>query len=464
MYKTNKKVTKITKGITLALMAGFILPTGLVNAATPDAVDANTVSQMIAQDQHAAKAFADLPEDHWAFDAVQTLADKGVVVGYEDGLFKGQRHATRYEMAQVVARAMANQDKADAQTKQLIHRLSAEFSNELSNLGVRVSALESKIDNVKWNGEVRYDIQNRDETNQRDSAMEFRLEPTAQVNDNFKAVARVTASVDEDNSNMNVKLDRAYAEANYKNMPLNVKLGQVGFEDESGLIFDNDYDSFRGTTVKFGNKMQIEAGGGRWEGRNVLGGQYDTEGTAKDVVSQKLDADADYQFVGAQYTDGKVTAGAAFHHLKSADLKNANAAYNRANEDGEEDVWSVNAGYKVTPDLAVKAAYAKNEKATVGDESKSVQVNYKGAKANQKNSWGVFAAYKDLGANTTFSPSGFGVEKLAGEGVKGYQVGGSYTPWQNVVVTGSYFDGQNVLADKTEKDTHSVEGRVSFLF
>lgn len=457
MIKTNKK---ITSGIALALMTG-VLPTAVfANPVQTAPVDTKTV----AMEQSAAKAFADLPADHWAFDAVQQLADDGIVVGYEDGLFKGERKATRYEVAQVVARAMAVQDKANQADKVLIHRLAMEFAGELDNLGVRVKNLEDKMDNVKWTGEARYNIQNRDVTNQRDSALEFRLEPTAQVNDHFKAVARVTASVDEDNSDGKLHLDRAYAEADYKNLPLNVKLGQVGFSDDSGIVFDDDYDSYRGGVLKFGKTLQVTAGGGKWEGRNVLGGQYDAKGTAKDVVSQKLDADADYQFVGAQYDNGKVFGGAAFHHLKSADLYSKDAAFNRANSEGEADIWTVNGGVRVNDDVTVKAAYAKNEKATVGDTSKSVTVDYKGAKANVKNSWGLTVGYKDLGANTTFSPSGFGVEKMAGLGVKGYQFGANYTPWQNVMVTGSYFNGKNVNADNSETDANGVEGRVSFFF
>lgn len=454
---TNKK---ISAGIALALMAGF-LPTGLASAATAPQGD---VLEQAAANQAAAGAFADLPAGHWAYDAVNQLAKDGVVVGYEDGLFKGERQATRYEMAQVVARAMAAQDKANAEDKALINRLAKEFGKELSNLGVRVKALEDKMDNVKWNGEVRYDIHNRDLTNQRDSALELRLEPTARINDNFKAVARVSAGVDEDNSDMKVHLDRAYVEADYPNLPLDVKLGQVGFEDKSGLVFDDDYDSFRGGTLEFGNQFKVAAGGGRWEGRNVLGGQYDVDGTVHDTASLKLNNDADYQFVGAQYDNGKLFGGAAFHHLKSSDLYSEDAAFNRANTEGETDIWTANAGYRINDDVTVKAAYAKNEKAEVGEKSKSVEVDYKGAKADQKNSWGLSASYKDLGANTTFSPSGFGVEKLADLGVKGYQIGASYTPWKNIVVDGSYFKGKNVLTDGSEDDTNSLEGRVKFFF
>ena len=460
MFKTTNK--KVTTGIALAVMAG-ILPGAVYAAPATETVDAE-----VASAQQAAKAFADLPEDHWAFDAVQQLAKDCVVIGYEDTLFKGERHATRYEMAMVVARAMAVMDKANEADRTLIHKLAIEFAGELDNLGIRVAALEQKVekslDNVRWDGEVRYNVQNRDITNQRDSALEFRLEPTAQVNDHFSVTGRLTASVDEDNSSSNVSVDRFYAEADYQNLPLNVKLGQIGFVDDSDLLFDFDYDSFRGGIVKFGNELQVQAGAGRWEGRNVLGGQYDADGNAKDVVSQKLENDADYQFVGAQYDNGKFFGGAAYHHLKSSDLVSDDIAFNRANEDGETGIWTANAGYRFDGGLALKASYAKNDKAIVGDESKAIQLAYKGANSLEKNSWGVYAAYKDLGANTTFSPSGIGIEKLAGEGVKGYQFGVSYAPWKNVVMTGSYFTGKNVKADQSEENTNSVEGRISFYF
>ncbi|MDI9392769.1 MAG: S-layer homology domain-containing protein, partial [Synergistota bacterium] len=58
----------------------------------------------------AANPFMDVPMNHWAYDAVSQLASRGVVSGYPDGAFKGEWKATRYEMASVVARALAYVD------------------------------------------------------------------------------------------------------------------------------------------------------------------------------------------------------------------------------------------------------------------------------------------------------------------------------------------------------------------
>ena len=89
----------------------------------------------------AANPFSDVTPDSWAYQSVSQLASAGIINGYPDGTFKGQKDITRFEMAQMVAKAMANQDRANAEQQAMINRLADEFSNELSNLGVRVAAL-----------------------------------------------------------------------------------------------------------------------------------------------------------------------------------------------------------------------------------------------------------------------------------------------------------------------------------
>ena len=55
----------------------------------------------------AANPFSDVPAGHWAYAAVAKLAAAGIVDGYPDGTYKGDRTMTRYEMAQIVAKALA---------------------------------------------------------------------------------------------------------------------------------------------------------------------------------------------------------------------------------------------------------------------------------------------------------------------------------------------------------------------
>ena len=97
----------------------------------------------------AANPFSDVPAGHWAYAAVAKLAAAGIVDGYPDGTYKGDRTMTRYEMAQIVAKALAK-GAIGADDK-----LVGEFADELDNLGVRVARLEKNADNVKITGSVK---------------------------------------------------------------------------------------------------------------------------------------------------------------------------------------------------------------------------------------------------------------------------------------------------------------------
>jgi len=113
----------------------------------------------------AANPFADVPMNHWAYDAVAQLAANGIVVGYPDGAYKGPQAATRYELAAVVARALANVDmnKASKQDLEMLKKLVVEFKSELDALGVkvdkldaRVALLEERIGGWKFSGNFRF--------------------------------------------------------------------------------------------------------------------------------------------------------------------------------------------------------------------------------------------------------------------------------------------------------------------
>ncbi len=122
----------------------------------------------------AANPFADVPMNHWAYDAVAQLAANGIVAGYPDGAYKGGQPATRYEMAAVVARALANVDmnKASKQDLEMLKKLVVEFKSELDALGVkvdkldaRVAVLEERIGGWKFSGNFRFTSKWADDDN-----------------------------------------------------------------------------------------------------------------------------------------------------------------------------------------------------------------------------------------------------------------------------------------------------------
>lgn len=111
----------------------------------------------------AANPFSDVESDSWAYEAVASLSDQNIVEGYPDGTFKGDKHITRYEMAQITARLLAKRDSLSAEQQSIVDKLSREYANDLSNLGVRISELEKKtgktflITELRVQGIDRYD-------------------------------------------------------------------------------------------------------------------------------------------------------------------------------------------------------------------------------------------------------------------------------------------------------------------
>src|SRR5271163_1547945 len=87
-----------------------------------------------------ATPFSDVPANHWAYEYIQSLAADGIIDGYPDGKFKGDRPLTRYEMAVVVARVIAklqeNQGPAGASKEDLdkLQKLIDALKDELDAL------------------------------------------------------------------------------------------------------------------------------------------------------------------------------------------------------------------------------------------------------------------------------------------------------------------------------------------
>ncbi len=122
----------------------------------------------IAVPAFAQGAFQDVPTDHWAYQAVDKLAQAGLIEGYPDGTFKGNRAMTRYEFAMVVARALESKALAGAvgpagpagppgpagtgggagltpEQQALLNKLQNEFAPELKRLRDDLSDLEGRV-------------------------------------------------------------------------------------------------------------------------------------------------------------------------------------------------------------------------------------------------------------------------------------------------------------------------------
>ena len=147
----------------------------------------------------AANPFVDVPSDSWAYKSVVELADAGIIQGVDGQYFQGNRNITRYEAAEMVAKAMAHMDKASVEQRALINKLADEYADELNNLGVRVSALENRVGNVKLTGDARVRYRYQDGSKENDNSWDYRVRvrANAQVNDRTK----VTYGISSDNKN-----------------------------------------------------------------------------------------------------------------------------------------------------------------------------------------------------------------------------------------------------------------------
>ena len=228
--------------------------------------------------------FSDVTPNDWAYQAVSQLAAEGVVEGYPDGTFKGQQNITRYEMAQMVARAMVKQDQLNAEQQAQLNRLADEFANELNSLGVRVSNLEDRVGNVKVTGDAR--VRWVDDGDDDNFDMRARLQFNAKVADKTTATARITSGnfgFDSDKEDPDLDLDRLYVDHELTD-GLHLTGGRYGEKfGATGYWYDDAFDGVR-LQYKATDEVTASVGYGYAKGMDL--------NVAPQVVEMKADLKA----------------------------------------------------------------------------------------------------------------------------------------------------------------------------
>ena len=206
----------------------------------------------------AANPFVDVPSDSWAYKSVVELADAGIIQGVDGSYFQGERNITRYEAAEMVAKAMAHMDKASVEQRALINKLADEYADELNNLGVRVSALENRVGNVKLSGDarIRFQHQSAGESNgqtgagyKNDSSWDYRVRVRANAKVNDRTTVTYGISTDDINfadngaasDNGNIFTDDAKVDYNFGGDHWNLSVGRtdtyvLGGENAYGFL------------------------------------------------------------------------------------------------------------------------------------------------------------------------------------------------------------------------------------
>ena len=323
---------------------------------------------------YAANPFSDVTADDWAYQAVSDLSAQGVVEGYPDGTFKGERNMTRYELAQIVARLMAKEDQLNAEQQATLDKLAGEYADELANLGVRVSNLEKKVGNISWNGDarMRYTNFSADKADKYDGRI--RLNVKGQVNEATYVQGQFVTNMwfkdaKPDDGDGDTTMSQIYVNHNFgKNVAVRLGRQPITFGDQGGWLYGalNGYD---GAQVSYNNaKLALTTGFGQ--------------------LDKFADGKKDTYFAKGAYDFG-------FAKL------NADYIAEKEGTEGNAEVYGVGLNIPVQQ-FNVFGEYYKNTTADNYDTAWNAGLSYGKADWKKAGTWDLSVAYNDVDANVYF--------------------------------------------------------------
>ena len=396
---------------------------------------------------YAANPFSDVTPNDWAYQAVEDLSEQGVVEGYPDGTFKGERNITRYEMAQIIARMLAKEDQLNAEQRATLDKLAGEYADELANLGVRVSNLEKKVGNIYWSGDARMRYQNKatddDSWNGR-----MRINVKGQVNDSTYVQGRLNATMDfkESKDDSDVQFDQLFANHDF-GKAATVRLGRipVAFGDQGGWLYGDSYGvDGAEATIHAGQKVDLTAGYGRFN--------------TSDYKTKVTDHDAFYARGAAKLGDGKL----GVDYIKFVgDINDDNVAGN--------ELLGANLTVPVS-DFRVFGEYWKNTTTdSKYDTAWNAGIGYGKLNLKKPGSFAIDVAYNDVDEGIYFGGTGLQTDALKyltkhdATNVTFWNAMADVTLQKNVFLHGEYaFDVSADDADINDKDAWTVSLNYKF--
>ena len=380
---------------------------------------------------YAANPFSDVSTDDWAYQAVSDLSDQGVVEGYPDGTFKGERNMTRYELAQIIARLMAKEDQLNAEQQATLDKLAGEYADELANLGVRVSNLEKKVGNIYWTGDAKMMYTKNaqkvktEKVNGVDTKVKvndtykgrIRLNVKGQVNDDTYVQGRIVTNMyfkDAGDDDGNTKMDRLFVNHNFGDKT-SVVLGRQSLTVFGGLQYD---DAFDGAKVAYNDgKLDAYAAFGQMN------------------AGTDLEQKTDVAFGGLGYDFGVAKLNAAYFNFKADKDKVA------VNDFGFDSIWGANLVVPVQ-NFSVFGEYWDSN-ADKADSAWQAGLGYNTLDLAKPGSFALNVAYNKVGANaylggSTYDAIDFIDGIAADKTLKFWNVFGDVVLQKNVTLHGEY--------------------------
>lgn len=401
-----------------------------------------------------ADSFSDVPKDHWSYEALDYLAKNGVIEGYTDGTFQGNRTMSRYEMAAITARAM-QASNLDIGARSVLEKLEKEYGSELATLRAQVEQNtedirknREAIERFKVHGFVRtqYDYDKNTDADTLDRSanrfyMDLRLD--MKVNDIWTVKAQSETNRHYNNGHLRGEnamnenaqqtwsghdgnFQRIWVEAQQDGRWLN--LGRawrgLGFQN---VLFGNESDGFQfGIPIK-GTNLTAS---GFWMASTGAGNKESLYGVGLwGAVGHNFDINVAY----ARSSLGKnesYSSGLIDHYEADPVTHRVFPVYRDNDRTNMRSYgYVVSAATNVAKNVRVIGDYVQTD-ADEQNKSVALRLNYKGTKLDDVGSFGVYARYVRYGANGWLA--GDDEWGSTWNGTKGWIVGFKYVPWKNV--------------------------------
>ena len=401
-----------------------------------------------------ADSFSDVPKDHWSYEALDYLAKNGVIEGYADGTFQGNRTMSRYEMAAITARAM-QASNLDIGARSVLEKLEKEYGSELATLRAQVEQNtedirknREAIERFKVHGFVRtqYDYDKNTDADTLDRSanrfyMDLRLD--MKVNDIWTVKAQSETNRHYNNGHLRGEnamnenaqqtwsghdgnFQRIWVEAQQDGRWLN--LGRawrgLGFQN---VLFGNESDGFQfGIPIK-GTNLTAS---GFWMASTGAGNKESLYGVGLwGAVGHNFDINVAY----ARSSLGKnesYSSGLIDHYEADPVTHRVFPVYRDNDRTNMRSYgYVVSAATNVAKNVRVIGDYVQTD-ADEQNKSVALRLNYKGTKLDDVGSFCVYARYVRYGANGWLA--GDDEWGSTWNGTKGWIVGFKYVPWKNV--------------------------------
>lgn len=438
---------KLTKKVLASLVMVGLISKGTAFAAPIDDVPINHRSsygtaQALTREGIAdtgtahANPFDDVPKDHWSYDAVQTLVNEGIIDGFTDNTFRGDKVVTRYEMAQLVGRAVAKEKLASEKDKVLIEKLSKEYADELQSLGVRVANLEKKtagVSDVKvshWFQTENTYGKNYDGSDLHEYMLHYRMTTQKQVSPKLSILHQISTKTNYDGTAgygpVNDGIYTRLATVTYTpDNQTTITAGKNAYWLAGGILGD-DYIKGVDITRNLGNNTSLE----------VLHGRYwlPTTTAAGDTASNQI------TYAGLNSKIGSVNVGA--HYLTGQ--------YSLIG-DPDPKIWLLTAGRDLgNSGINLSGGYAENTGADGHNKLTKVQLYKKVGKTD------VIAQYWKQEANLNLPIENgdhmtWWGHEYSHNGIEGYRLIAVH-PWSvNSYSEFFYGDYKNIKTDEKAK-------------